>query len=85
MLQTEEFPGIQGLQRLLRRPQGHVTPVLPPWGRGVQMEALRGGPRREKGKRGWSGEVEQTHSFIHSALDQELCNSLCRRIQALAS
>lgn len=34
------------------------------------MEAPRGGPRREKGKRGveW-GEVEQTHSFIHSALD----------------
>ena len=43
------------------------------------MGAPRGGPRREKGKRGWG--VEQTHSFtdsfIHSALDYGASTGVC--------
>lgn len=63
-----------------------MTPGPPAmWGRGGPDGSPEGeGPEGRRGSGGveW-GEVEQTHSFIHSALDCG-ASTVCRRTQALA-
>lgn len=67
---------VQGLQRLLWRPQGHVTPgsSLQVGQRGSSWEPRGEGPEGRKGSGGGGGGAD---SFIHPALDCGASTGVC--------